>query len=160
MATDEGVFPKIGNDPLFDSEVNRFSPKLIGNINQSDRVNISGTNFAPIGGAITYPGTGSMQISQFMQVQAGIGKQNTATTLNEFRIRTSGTADLDLVSPTWSISATNIQFGNTINYILTSGVMTASGGNIGSSYIITLEARNNSNDVNAALFGDFVIIGY
>ena len=63
MPTAESVFPKIGNDPLYASEVNRFSPKLIGYTSDNTRSNGSGTTYVPLGTTISYSGTvGSIQI--------------------------------------------------------------------------------------------------
>jgi len=158
MVTAEGVFPKTGNDPIYASEINRFSPKLIGYVDQNIYMNISGAAYIPMGASITYPGAGSMQINEFMEVKT-IGQKADATNLAiNFRLRISGTAGLNMVTSSKGTSALTTQDVYNFNHIFTSGAITASGGNVGSSYVITFEG-NSASDLQART-GDFVIIGY
>lgn len=157
----EGQFPKIAGDVIYASEINRFSPKLIGNIVQEEMVNVSGAVgvYVTMGGSILYPGVGSMQISQFMQIQTSTQKVTSATGNHFFRLRISG-AGLNITTPIKDCRVASVEHDVfTFNHILTSGAITASGGNIGSQYIIYVEgntAHNNADDrVN-----DLVVIGY
>jgi len=155
----ESEFPKKDGDIFYASEVNRFSPKLIGNIIQDVATNISGTNYTVMGGSITYPGTGSLQISEFMNIQhgcfilAGVAANYTS------RLRASGVG-VDMVMNT-KIGSTTAELDNylSFNHILTSGAMTASGGNIGSPYVISLEGKSNRN-IASVYVRDFTILGY
>jgi len=155
--TDEGVFPKIDGDILYASEANRFSPKLIGYVDQSTLTNISGASetYTTMGGTITYYGTiGSIQITDFMIVDCV--PFNLSTEAASFRLRISGAAGLNMITSTKSIS---VRGTSRINHVFTSGILTSSGGNIGSDYIISVEGNNNSN-ANQGGMDDFLVWGY
>src|SRR3990167_1515014 len=141
MATAEGVFPKLGNDPLYASEVNRFSPKLIGQVLTTNGIFSCGSNANPVSlrGPILYLGAGSSQISEFLILRGCATYNGDANT--QSRMRISGTAGLNnLTTPILQMSGAagtiHIHF---YEYFLTSGVITASGGNIGSSYDLFFE---------------------
>ena len=160
--TIEGTFPKSDGDILYASEINRVNPKLIGNLSQIGAVNISGGDYKIVGGSILYPGTGSLQISDFMQIQHSIygggGVVNDTSTNTQLRI--SGT-DLNIILSSKTIPISKVYGGTNAvyNYILTSGTITSSGGNIGTPYVFFLEAKNDFNNDSPIVF-DFSVIGY
>lgn len=163
MPTAEGIFPKDvnGADPLYASEVNRFSPKLIGKVSQYGVVNVSGTTaYTTLGTPITYSGTvGSIKISEFMNCQFNaIRNSANAGHTHNVRLRISGTAGLNMTSPLKTHTATSVAIFS-FNHVFTSGVITASGGNIGSNYSIFPEA-NSTEDAATVQFGDFLVWGH
>ena len=160
MPTAESVFPKIGNDPLYASEVNRFSPKLIGYTSDNTRLNGSGTTYVPLGTTISYSGTvGSIQISQFMIVETNINIPYAASHTLNSQLRISGTAGLNMVMSNKQDAATQGGLHHKYIHVLTSGVITSSGGNIGSNYVISREVQTEENNPNVIL-NDFVVWGH
>lgn len=156
---DEGEFPKVDGDILFATEVNRFSPKVIGAVEQQVTANVSGTSvYTGIGGNVDYVGTGSLGILQFLIVQTIGGHTNSAAGTSNFRLRISGTAGLNMntTNKTVSFDSNTTAY---INHLYTSGNITASGGNIGSNYTITVEANSNINAANSRI-GDLMVLGF
>lgn len=160
MATAESIFPKIGNDPLYASEVNTFNPKLIGNVSQQVNVNTSGTTvYTQLGASINYIGTGSLGIYNFMvlQTDVDIDEGTTPTGTYNSRFRISGTAGLDMTTPIKG--NTNALRHISLKHVFTSGVITASGGNIGSDYVLTVEGKSNLNNPTHQV-QDFIVYGW
>jgi hypothetical protein len=158
--TASGVFPKVDGDVLYSTDINMINPKLLGNyIPTTATLTVnSGTTLYTTIGSIVYPGTGSLQISSFININSYVGTGENIATNARFRI--SGTAGLNnLVSPVMGQTA-NAGTENHIYYdfILTSGVITASGGNIGSKYAIFFEANTDTNVT--ARIGTIKAIGY
>jgi len=112
-----------------------------------------------MGGTITYKGTvGSMMISEFIIAQFSPG--TTSTLAAAFRMRISGTAGLNMVTNTKNFSAGE-RFNTPANFtqVFTSGALTASGGNIGSDYVISIEGNDASSTAQGRVF-DAVAWGF
>jgi len=161
MATAEGVFPKVGNDPIYASEVNLFNPKIIGQVIQATNTG-SATVVQNAGTPILYSGAGPSQISNFIIGQFEWSKNGTAQTTDNTtgRVVISGAGLNNMIIHTKNISNTQ-GVGNTqierswgCNFVLTSGVITASGGNVGSSYVIQPQTLGTGGWIN-----DFLITG-
>ena len=159
MPSAEGTFPKQGADPLYASEVNRFNPKFIGRIAYQDELNISGTTYQVIPGSVYYSGATNtaITINSMMILNDFVSHTNVSLLSLNYRMRISG-AGMDFYFPVKSHNANSSLMWRS-NYVLTSGAMTSSGGNIGSDYVITREAfsNNNATQFNA---DDFVVVGY
>ena len=158
MATAEGVFPKVGGDPIYASELNRYNPKLIGFKKQPvTNFNASGTNFQEVG-SILYPGAGSLQISDYMTISSNVSYHSNVNPTLASQIRMSGTDGLnDFI--VGSVNTTTIDYPIHIyNHVLTSGAITASGGNIGSQYWIFFDIRGIESS-SITKVGDFLIEG-
>ena len=153
--TAEGVFPKSDGDLLYPSEINRINPKIFGYVYQHTYENVySGTDFSVIGGSVLY--TGSPAMSDYIMTKAFVNKPGYGISLNA-RLRYSGTT-INITSPVkWTTN--NTWFDPILfNHILTSGTLTASGGNVGSSFVIFLEAKVNGTMV--AIIDDIIVTGH
>lgn len=157
--TAESIFPKVDGDIYFSSELNRINPKLIDFVEQEVNIsNLSGTNPTPRAGSVLYPGAGSLQFHDFMQVTTFCQKISNTTAVFQCRLRLSGT-DLNITTAIKSIPSTPVNVAFNFNHIYTSGAITASGGDIGTPYAIFLEANENVTN-SAGLFGDIVVMGH
>lgn len=161
MVTAEGTFPKIGNDPVYASELNMFNPKIIGYINVANWTDqsygTSGTNYQNIGGSLVYPGAGSLQISSYMHSTFDIWV-NDSNIPNTYygRIIISGTAGLNnMIIGTKQIN--NGGNSTLFNHLITSGALTASGGNVGSPYVFF---RQLLSDDGAVYLNNWIITGF
>ena len=155
----ENSFPKVDGDIFFASEANGFFPKIIGIIEQDLKLNVSGTDYQTIGGSILYSGTATQitQIRHYMKAECVAQKISSTAEDHNVRMRISGTAGLDI--PTREIIVSAVTQVMPINHLFTSGNITASGGNIGSEYSITVEAKSQDNNPNFTVH-DFVITGW
>jgi len=162
MAT-EGEFPKIDGDILYASEANKMNPKLIGHVAQFSNFTAaaSGTAFTTVGGSVFYSG-GESVISDFINVQTSPAmRDSTEGRIYDFRISMSGAGLNNLVSPTKSVNGPDMSFN--FNHVFTSGAITASGGNVGSSYIIALQQRTRHGSpiaVNNTWISDLFVFGH
>jgi len=150
MPTAESVFPKVGNDPLFVSEVNTFNPKLTGEdsaTNAATDISGPGGIFTTIGGTILYQGTiGSAQMRQYLELTTSVDSDLAGDT--DIRFRISGTAGLD---DQHDLVVGGFQPANAVMYythVYTSGNITASGGNIGSDYVLSIEGQAGGTTAN------------
>jgi len=158
----EGEFPKVDGDILYSSEANLFNPKIIGNVIQNVNSNVSGPSpiYTTIGGSILYPGAGSQQINKFMSIQANCSSLSYTNVDYAFRIRCSGADTLNIILDTkTNTGALGAPQYLGFNYFLTSGIITASGGDITSPYVFFIEAYSNQDSPRAHV-GDFSIMGF
>ena len=147
--TNEGIFPKVSGDVLYASEVNSFRTKLIGQVVQNLSLNISGTNFGVIGGSLLYTGNGT----EYIRANSFASKNTTGTDQFAFRVRISGTAGLNITNT--AIDKPYSWSSVLIDHIFTSGAITASGGNIGSNYVLFLKAQSILDAGNIAQVHNF-----
>lgn len=149
----EGEFPKSDGDILYASEVNRLHSKVIGNVIQYGYHNTSGIAYSVIGGSILYDATDP--IEEFFQISTAVRKEGGR---NIIRLSVSGEAlDMDLPVKTLPLgNSSEIIF---FNECLTSGAITASGGNIGSAVVFFLEGIGSYNSANIN-YNDFTVIGH
>lgn len=153
--TAQDIFPKINGDILYASEVNRFNPKFIGEVVGPITGNISGNGVYTLISSITYL-AGSTQIYSYLNVRAETYHDDTLT--KYFRLRISGTAGLNMATAAKSSLGGGISVVN-FDHIYTSGAITASGGNIGSPYVLSLEGYSSSAGINYN-GGDFTVVGW
>lgn len=151
---DELVFPKVTGDYLFPGDVNRFNPKVIGVHQLAIAINVSGTNFTLMG-SVDYLGT--ELFSSHLNIATAVQKDG-ANFVNQARLRVSG-AGLNMVTVIKNTPTSVEEKVLVFNHILTSGALTASGGNVGSPYVISVEGRNNVNDTRAFM-NDFAVWGF
>ena len=145
----EGQFPKLDGDILFASEVNKFEPKIIANVIQLVTAG-SVIDFVDHGASATYSGTvAATQISDFMVIeyQANISSSATTSAQRAARIRISGAGlnNMVVTSKNFTTNATTY-INHNFRHVLTSGAITASGGNIGSDYIFQPQYRSAAGD--------------
>jgi hypothetical protein len=153
----EGTFPKVDGDILYASEINTIYPKVIGNIAQFVEAGTSGTNYAQWGGSIVYLGSGLSRLFNFMEAKVSISNNDANAATDYYaRMRISG-AGLNIAT---DIKTFKCSTGLVIDHIYTSGAITASGGNIGSSYSITTECNSSAAGGANLAVGDFVVVAY
>ena len=158
MATGEGSFPKSGNDPLFNSEVNTFNPKVFGSKNQFFQGAIGSAPYGPLGGSIFYnPTDAGNWMSSHMQINAFIFKGDDDRTF-ETRLRISG-ATINTVLGSKTQGATTLTTPHYYDHILTSGTLTGLGGNVGSGFFIYTDVKIEVDNTNLA-YGDFTATGF
>ncbi len=115
MATAEGVFPKVGNDPLFDTEVNRFAGagQFVA-IGSSDVVS-SGTAFQDIGSILITAGSLSSPFeirgNMLLDGQQGGGVGGTP----DLRIITSGNVNAIVTTGSNLVANADVNFQYTLN---------------------------------------------
>lgn len=160
MPTGESNFPKEGGDPLYASEVNRFNPKRIGQIGGPNTLTGSTTAFQSITGSIVYVGSGAGAISDFLVVHHSVISAGANSTSATTRVVISGVG-LNNV-PIYNGDIAGGAANNNNHYVckfLTSGTITASGGNIGSNYVFFAQTRYNAAN-DTATHGDLLIWGH
>jgi len=156
MVQAEGDFPKTGNDPMYASEYNNFNPKLIGTVSQGPSVVTfnSGTAWTSMG-VVNYSGA-NMPINSWMNFRTFIQSREDSNDDTDFRVHISGPGvDMGAVTKTAKIADQHVW----IDYYMTSEELVASGGNTGSNYDITLEAKTADDGQNYAK-NDFTVWGH
>ena len=168
MVTAEGKFPKIGNDPVYNSEINRFAGagQLIFMGSFIDLV--SSTEFQDFGSVVINPGslTNPCQINGLFRLGATGGGD-----ILDMRVRLSGLSANTFVgggSNIGGLITKSIEFnsliGNPFNGLISAktvvadGAYRATGGaqqiksfnnlHTGSTVVILFEGRTNSADAN------------
>ena len=159
--TDEGVFPKVDGDIYYASEVNATPLKLIG---QKIEVSYSpGSTTSPqiVGGSLVYYGTNiGSRISNFFHIKTTFFKPETLSLWGAMVVMSgAGLSGLPIGS---GQPSTDGFYKSTsmwdIDYILTSGAITANGGNIGSDYVFTRYVRL---DASVGIYNNnFLIYGH
>lgn len=151
----EGEFPKADGDVLYASEVNLANPKLIGAINHNPELtNVSGTDFTILH-TIPYSGTDT-QIESWMNFRTLIQTRGATNDTHNHHVRVSGPG----MNITAAVKSSTIaEVFAPIDHYMTSGAFTASGGNIGSNYVITLESKSNVN-ATSIIKNDFTVTGH
>ncbi len=151
----EGSFPKSIGDVLFASEVNLFNPKAIDKDVTDSNLNISGTNIVQVIKTVSY--TANPAISKFFLIDyLGIAHIVEA---QETQLRISGTAGIDFVIDTQNTVGNSRPQVMSYHNFVTSGNITASGGNIGSPYDFIIEGRSNNN-TTSFITRDLRVIGW
>lgn len=91
MPTDEGIFPKVGNDPIYYSEINRLMsvPRILGSIFTASFS--SGTNYTTLG-SVLIP-TGSIVNPMRIYIDGAYGKSNSINGSISYQVGISGTND-------------------------------------------------------------------
>lgn len=158
MVTAEGVFPKVGGDPIYYSEANRFREKVIG-WNAHPNQFTSGTAYQ-IAGSYLYTGVYPSIICDHLDTSvSAIGDSSNINTNINLRLSYSGTLFNFATNVRNTNFATNV--GKpfvAIRDIFTSGAINASGGNVGSPFFIFAEVQYSNNTTNVDIF-DFACVG-
>ena len=159
--TAEGIFPKADGDIFYATDANTVYPKVLGFSQQNAEANASGTSiYTQVGGAANYLGSGLSKIQLYMTIIAGVyTKQGTEST-NSWRARISG-AGLNFATATTTFTGglTSTVNGTTFIQLLQGTGIVASGGNLGSPYVVTMEALTNDN-ANSACMANMLVTGF
>jgi len=159
--TNEGTFPKVPGDIAYSSEANMFNPKIVGNWNQYNsavgRSGTSPTTVGAIGSTINYNAASGI-CYKFFKLEGTVDAQYSAGDIvSKSQFWISGPGVNMAVTPIKTLNGrANFHIMNTV---LTSGTLTASGGNVGSNYDFTILACNNNNATNVSV-SDFVVWGH
>lgn len=160
MATAEGVFPKAGGDPLYNSEVNIFFPKDILGSEFTVTKNFSGTNFI-LAGSVTMNPSGAYAYSKFLLINA-----YTAFVVDavndpfDIKVLFSGAGITGLSIMQRSVSNRAQDWTVSTSKILTSGNITSLGGHIGSPYTFIYQARDLADTPAQTFSGGIAVLAF
>jgi len=152
--TAEGEFPKVDGDILYASEVNEMHTKVFDVVHQYINSSLtSGTDYIIYGGSLFYnPGE---IMTNFMQIQIPTSFITSTGDPISNRLRISG-ADVNFTTSPKTQTLTH-SYDMSINHILTSGALTASGGDVNNPFVIFLEIK--ANDTYGYSISDFTAVG-
>lgn len=116
--------------------------------------NISGTDYGKFGSVLYNPGE---IIGNYLNSRFSFFKPAALDGGESYRNRISG-AGMNFATTAKTLGTT-ASWGLTLDHIWTSGTITASGGNVGSPYVVFIEAQSNQNQSNY-VFSDMILIGF
>ena len=121
-------------------------------------INVSGINFSVVGGSILISG-GTTYFHNYLDITASVQKHTTAAAGFEAHFNLSG---VDINVDTGNIlSATSQNYGVlNMREIMTSGIFTGSGGNVGSPFVIFRMLKTAVDDSTVSLASNMVVTGY